>query len=134
MLHVLEVVVTLFRTRGTAEIVERHRRDPTLGETQRELLVEAVKAAHVRKDHDTDLGGLLWRRREGCETVAVSRLEDEVLVRDGGAADHGDRRNGVQLEAHVRPSLTASKDPREPKPGVGLAVLPTPDAGVASKA
>ena len=119
MLHVLEVVVTLFRTGGTAEVVERHRRDPTLGEAQRQLLVEAVEAAHVREDHDTDLGGLLGSRREGGEAVAVSRLEDEVLVRDGGAADHGDRRNGIELEAHVCPSLAASKDPGSRSPEWG---------------
>ena len=100
VLHVLEVVVALRSTRGAAEVVERHRRDPTLGEAQRELLVEAVEASDVREDHDTDLGGTVRSRREGGEAVAVSRLEDEVLMRDGGTADHGDRRDGVELEAH----------------------------------
>jgi len=89
---------------------ERHGRDPTLGETQCQLLVEPVEAAHVREDDDADLAGLVRSRREGRKAVAVGRLEDEILVGDGGAANRRDRRNGVELEAHGSASLSPSKD------------------------
>ncbi len=114
MFHVLEVVIALCRTGRAAEVVERHGRDPTLGETQRQLLVEPVEAAHVREDDDTDLAGLVGSRREGREAVAVSGLENEILVGYGGASNRGDRRGGVELEAHGWATLSRSKDGGQP--------------------
>ena len=103
--HVLEVVIALCGTGRAAEVIERHSRDPTLGKTQCQLLVEPVETAHVREDHDTDLAGLVWRRREGRKAVPVVRLEDDVLMRDSGAADCRNRRDGIKLEAHACASL-----------------------------
>src|SRR5215831_19822663 len=52
MLPVLEVFATLPDPGRAAEVVDRDRPVPALGEAQRELLVEAVEPAHVREDHD----------------------------------------------------------------------------------
>ena len=92
---------------GAAEVVDRDRRVPALGEAQRELLVEAVEAAHVGQHHDAGAARLLGRSGERREAIAVGRLEHEVLVRDRGAADDGDRRQRVGLEAHARILLRA---------------------------
>ena len=45
VLPVLEVVTTLADAGRPAEVVDRDRGDPELGEAQRELLVETVEAA-----------------------------------------------------------------------------------------
>ena len=124
--HVLEVVAALRHPGGATEVVERNGRDPTLGEAQCQFLVEPVEAAHVRQDHDAYVHRLLRGRREGGEGISVARREREVLVRDGGAADHRDGRNGIEFEAHCRPSLTQKsprKDTSEPQLQVGLAAL-----------
>jgi hypothetical protein len=110
VLHVLEVVIALCGTGRAAEVVERDGGDPTLGKPQCQLLVEPVKAAHVREDHDADLAWLVGSRREGRKAVAVSRLENEILVGYGGAANRRDRRHGVEFEAHGSASLSPSKD------------------------
>ena len=102
MRRVLEVLVALLGTRGAPEVVERERQVAALGEPQRQLLVEAVQPAHVRKDHDAGLRRLLGRGQEGCEPVAVACLQHEVLVRDRRAGDDRDRRQRVELEAHGR--------------------------------
>ena len=102
---VLEVLAALLDAGRAPEVVERERRVAALGEAQRQLLVEAVQPADVRKDHDARLRRLLGRRQEGCETVPVARLEHEVVVRDGRARDDRDRRRGVEVEAHGRDAV-----------------------------
>src|SRR5581483_7739692 len=101
---VLEVVAALLRAGRAAEVVDRERRMAALGESECELLVEAVEAADVRKDHDPGGPGRLGRREEGREAVAVGGGERQVLVRDGGARDPRDRRLGIGVEAHGRES------------------------------
>src|SRR5947207_5117325 len=101
MRPVFELLVALRRTRGPAEVVECDRGDAALGEAQGELLVEAVEATDVREDHDADLRRLVGRRRKGGEGVAVGRLQSQILVRDGRAADDRNRRRGVEVEAHA---------------------------------
>ena len=103
--HVLEVVAALLGAGRATEVIERDRSDPALREAQRKLLVEAVETAHVRQNHDTDLGSIVRDGGEGGEPVAITRFEHELVVRDGGAADRRDRRNGVELEAHPVASL-----------------------------
>ena len=98
--HVLEVVVALRHAGGAAEVVERDRGVPALGEPQRELFVEVVEAAHVREDHDAGGRRVFGRREERRELVAVGRRQHEVVVRDGRAGDPRDRRLGVEVEAH----------------------------------
>ena len=100
--RVLEVLVALLGARRAPEVVDRERRVAALGEAQRQLLVEAVQPAHVRKDHHAGLRRLLGRGQEGGEAVAVARLEHEVVVRDRRAGDDRDRRQGIELEAHGR--------------------------------
>ena len=92
MWHVLEVVAALRRTGRAAEVVERDSGDAPFGEPQSELLVEAVQPAHVGQDHHADVGRLLRHGSERGVVVSVRGLEHEVLVRDGRAADDGDRR------------------------------------------
>ena len=106
MLHVRELVVALRDPGRAAEVVERDGGEPALGEPQRELLVEPVETADVREDHDARRRRLVGERGEGREAVAVRGLELEVLVRDGRARDHRDRRQRVEVEAHGE-SLTA---------------------------
>ena len=105
MRHVLEVVVALLDAGGAPEVVDRDRGVPALGEAERELLVEAVEPADVGQDHDPGAARLVGRRREGGEPVAVVRLEHEVVVRDGRAREHRDRRQRITVEAH-RPEPT----------------------------
>jgi len=45
-----------------------------------QLLVEAVEAAHVRKDDDPDPGRFVRCREEGGEAVPVAGLQHEVVV------------------------------------------------------
>ena len=102
MLHVVPVVVTLRNSGGAAEVVERDGGEATLREAEGDLLVEAVEAADVREDHDTDARRVIRCRGERREAVPVACVEDQVLVRDGGAPDDRDRRDRVELEAHGR--------------------------------
>src|SRR6185436_8583598 len=102
LLHVVPVVVTLRNSGGATEVVERNGGEATLREAEGDLLVEAVEAADVRKDHDADGRRVFRRRGERGEAVPVTCVEDEILVRDGGAPDDRDRRNRVELEAHGR--------------------------------
>ena len=92
VLAVGKVLPALCDARGAAEVIDRDRAVATLGEAQSELFVEAVETAHVREDDDADVRRLVGRRVERREARAVGRLELEVLVRDGGAGDHGNRR------------------------------------------
>ena len=92
VLHVLEIVAALRDPGGATEVVECHGRDASLGEPQRQFLVEPVEAAHIREDHDAHVDGLLRGRRKGGECIPVGRLEHEILMRDCGAADHRDGR------------------------------------------
>ena len=98
VLRVREVVVALADAGRAAEVVDRDRRVPALGEAQRELLVEAVEAAHVGQHDDARRGRLLGRGRERGEAVAVGRLEHEILVRDRRAA----RRPGSAAASRAR--------------------------------
>ena len=97
---VRKVVVAFPDTRGSAEVVDPHRGGAALGEAQRKLLVEAVQATDVGQDHDAVAGRLFRNGGERREARPVSRLEDEIPVRDGGAGYDGDRRLGIELEAH----------------------------------
>ena len=100
MRHVLELVVALGDARRAAEVVERDGRVAALREAKCELLVEAVEAADVGEDDDARFARLVGQRGEGGEAVAVRRVQHQLLVRDGGAGDDGDRRRGVVVEAH----------------------------------
>src|SRR5262249_19594519 len=99
---VVPVVGPLADPGGAAEVVERDGCVAALGEAERELLVEAVEAADVRQDHDPGRDVSVRNRPERREAVAVAALEDEVVVRDGGARDPRNRRLGVDVEAHGR--------------------------------
>ena len=101
VLHVLEVVAALRDAGGAAEVVDRDRDVAALGEAERELLVEVVEAAHVRQDHDARRRRPVGHRAKRSETIAVGRLERQVVVRDRRARDRRDRRLGVGLEAHA---------------------------------
>ncbi len=70
VLHVVEVVVALRDAGGAPEVVERDGRVAALGEAQRELLVEAVEATHVRQDHDAGRR----RPRRAMRPNAANRL------------------------------------------------------------
>jgi hypothetical protein len=59
MRRVLEVVPALADTRRAAVEVNGDGRNAALGEAQRQLLVEAIEAAHVREDHDADVARVL---------------------------------------------------------------------------
>ena len=102
VLHVAPVVVTLRHSGGATEVVERNGGEATLRQAQGDLLVEAVEPADIREDHDADARRVIRRRGERGEAVPVTCVQDEVLVRDGGAPDDRDRRNRVELEAHGR--------------------------------
>ena len=56
VLHVGELVVALGNACGAPEIVDRDGRVAALGETERELLVEAVQPPHVGEHDDPDAG------------------------------------------------------------------------------
>ena len=90
--HVLEIVVPFGDSRRPSKVVDRHCCVPTLGEEQRDLLVETVEPPDIGEDHDADACRLVRCRREGREAVAVSRLEHEVVVGDRGARDRRYRR------------------------------------------
>ena len=100
VLHVLEVVAALLDAGRSPEVVERERRVAALGEAEGELLVEPVQPTDVGEDHDPGRGRLVRGRQERGEAVSVTRLQHQVIVRDGGAGDDGDRRDRVELEAH----------------------------------
>ncbi len=101
MLHVGELVVALAHTGRPAEVVDRDRGEAALGKAQGELLVEPVEPADVGKDDDPGARRLVGRCGEGGEPVPVGRLEDQVVVRHGRSGDDGDRRQGVEVEAHA---------------------------------
>ena len=105
VLHVLEVVAALLGPGRSAEVVDSERRVAALCKAQCQLLVEAVEAAHVGEDHNADLGRLVRGREKRGEAVSVGGPEDEVIVRDSGPGDRGDRRQGIQLEAHGRAAV-----------------------------
>src|SRR4029077_2692281 len=102
VLHVIPVVVTLRNSGGATEVIERNGGEATLRQAEGDLLVEAVEAADVRKDHDAYGRRVVRRRSERGEAIPVTCVQDEVLVRDGGAPDDWDRRTRVELEAHGR--------------------------------
>src|SRR4029453_1265983 len=105
MRRVVEVVPALADTRRAPVEVDGDSRKAALGETQGELLIEAVQPANVRKDHDAGDARLLGQRGEGGEAIAVVAFELEVAVVDRTAPDGGMRGHGVELEAHA-PSLS----------------------------
>jgi hypothetical protein len=100
VLRVLELLAPLAHPGGSAEPVDCDREVAALGETQRQLFVEAVEAADVRQDHDPDPVRLVGRGLESRKAVAVRRLENEVVVRDRRAGYPRDGRIRVELEAH----------------------------------
>jgi hypothetical protein len=101
VLAVGEVVVALADAGRPPEVVDRDRVVAALGEAERQLLVEAVDAADVRQDHDSDAGGVIGRGGEGRQPRPVGGLEHEPVVRHGRSGDHRNRRQRVQLEAHA---------------------------------
>jgi hypothetical protein len=105
VLPVGEVIPALADTGCSAEVVDRNRGDATLGEAQRELFVEAVQAANVGENRDPVARGRFRDGGERRKPRPVSRLEDEIPVRDGGAGDGGHRRLGIELEAHYGATL-----------------------------
>ena len=105
MLHVGKVVVALADAGRTPEVIDSDRRVPALGETQSELLVEAVETANVGEDDDGRSGGLVGQRRKSGQSVSVGRLQYQILVRHGCARNDRDGRQGVELEAHGRPTI-----------------------------
>ena len=75
---------------------------PALGETEGELLVEADRGrARPGRITTPVVDGVIGRREECGERVAVGGLEHEVVVGDGRARDPRDRRLGVEVEAHA---------------------------------
>jgi len=54
-----------------------------------QALRRSGKATHVGQDHDAHSRRLVGRGVEGCEAVAVDRLELEIVVRDGAPAIGG---------------------------------------------
>ena len=90
--------------RRAPEVVEGDRGIPPLGEAKRELLVEAVETADVREDDDAHPGAVVGHGGEGREARPIGGLERDVLGEDGRPArERGDRRHGVEFEAHVWP-------------------------------
>ena len=127
---VVEVVAPLRRARRPTEVVDRDRVEAALGEAEGKLLVEAIEPPNVREDDDADPVGLVGGRLEGCEAVAVGRLELDVIVRDRSAGNSGDRRQRVEVEANgtqpvggVRScQVTANEPPSGPTaPGIAFA-------------
>jgi hypothetical protein len=109
VIRVREVVVALRDAGRAPEVVERERSEAALGEPERELLVEAVEPPDVRQDDDAHARAVVGEREERGELRPVGRREDDVLGANRGAAgDRGDRRDGVELEAH--PSRPYSAD------------------------
>jgi hypothetical protein len=100
MLPIRELVVPLSDAGRAAEVVDRDRRDPPLGEAERQLLVEPVEAADIREDDDPGAARRLRKREERREPRPVARLELEVAMVDRRARDDRDGRLGVVLEAH----------------------------------
>src|SRR5262249_38151460 len=100
MAAVLELLSTPGHRGAPAEVVDRDRFVPSLGEAECELLVEPVEAADVGQDHDAGGARLVRACGKGGEAVAVRRFEDEVVVRDRGSAYDGDRRLRVRFVAH----------------------------------
>src|SRR5262245_30079393 len=82
VVHVRKGVVALVDACRPAEVVDGDGSYPTLGEAECELLVEAVEASDVWKDHDPDAGRPVGHRGKGGEAVSVGRLEHEILVPD----------------------------------------------------
>ena len=80
MIHVVEVVASLRYAGGAPEVIERNSSDAALGKSQRQLLVEAVEATHVREDHHADVSPFVRFRRESGEAVAVPCLQHKILV------------------------------------------------------
>lgn len=100
MRHVLEVVASLLDACRSSEVVERDSRIAALREAERELLVEAVEAADVGKDDDPRGGRFVRRGPKRGEAVPVQCREHELVVRDRGPGNDGNRRQGVGVEAH----------------------------------
>ncbi len=103
LLHVrpeLEIVATRLGAGGAPEVIEGDGRRAAFGEPERQLLVEAVQPADVGEDHHADAVRLVGRRLEGGEAIPVGGLERQPVVRDGGAADDGNRRPRVGTVAH----------------------------------
>jgi hypothetical protein len=118
------------RARRPTEVVDRDRVDAALGEAEGKLFVEAIEPPNVREADDADPVGLVGGRLEGCEAVAVGRLELDVVVRDRSAGNSGDRRQRVEVEAHGTQSIggvsscqvTANEPPSGPTaPGIAFA-------------
>ena len=106
--HVVEVLAALAHACRPPEVVDRYRRDSSLGEAERELFVEAIEPADVGQDDDAVAAWLFRLGREGGEPVSVGRLEGQVLMPDGAALDGRNRRQRVELEAHAG-DLTCSR-------------------------
>jgi hypothetical protein len=105
MVPVREVVAALADPRGPPEVVDCDRGDASLGEAEREFLIEAVEAADVGKDDDADGRRVVGRRGERSEAVAVGCLENQLVVPDRGTREVRNRRCRVRLEAHADASL-----------------------------
>ena len=65
VLSILEAVIPFCNAGRAAEVVDRDRVVPPLGEAKRELLVEPIEPADVGQDDDPDAVRLLRRRLEG---------------------------------------------------------------------
>jgi len=99
--HVLEVVIAFLDAGSAAEVVEGNGGVASLGEAERELLVEPVEPAHVREDDHADVCVLVRRGGERSEPVSVRRLEDQILMRYRRARDLRDGRNRIEVETHA---------------------------------
>ncbi len=104
VIRVGEVGVAGRDTRRPAEVVDRDRRMPALGEAHRELLVEREEAANIRQHDDArGLGRTVGQRDEGLEPLAAVGLERLVAMADGGPCDRPGRAVANQT---VRTSTT----------------------------
>ena len=107
-----------------AEVVDRERVDPVLGEAERELLVVGMQAADVGEDHDPGAGHLRRAGPERPEPVAVLRLEHQLGRVERAAGDRDDRRTGIEIEAHAASTSAVEgycgrRDGRLVAPGAG---------------
>jgi len=93
--HELERLGAVGGLRRTAEVVDRDRVDPRLGETLGELLVELVQTADVGHDDHAGTGRLFRAREVGAEFGSVGRGEDQLTLVGGSATYWGKGRAGV---------------------------------------
>ena len=123
VLHVRELVVALADARRAAEVVERDGGVAALGEAQRELLVEAVEAAHVGQHDDADRRRLVGQRHERREPRSVGGLERDVLRATRAPRPRGGIGGRESSSKHIAARRYSAEAVRGNEPG-GVASRP----------